>query len=251
MDKATLHISRASSRHVSEQDRQQECQLAIDEARKLYDDSHWMRAKVLAARAHSLKGEHDESLKALGEVAQQMDAAVERGDRYEAVVEDCRIAMEQGNEDEADQLLKQAQATGAQGVQNASARVALDMSIAEAYMEAERWKDGLAMYKALFVGMDLNSMRPPAQREVIMGLSRCLYEVGEYKKSIGLGCAAIEMNRYYPGVHKYVALSQKALGESEATEQTMAEAVIYETPWDEEHQATVLSEWKSMFLQKT
>ena len=64
--------------------------------------------------------------------------------------------------------------------------------------------------------------------------SRCFYELGEYDKSIHSGTAAIEMNRHFPHVHKYVALSQVASGNRGSGIKTMKQAVLYEAPWSDE-----------------
>jgi hypothetical protein len=48
--------------------------------------------------------------------------------------------------------------------------------------------------------------------------------------------AAIEMNRHYPGVHKYKTLAQQQLHLLHDATMTMNQASLYETPWDEENQ---------------
>lgn len=61
---------------------------------------------------------------------------------------------------------------------------------------------------------------------------RCYYEFGEYAQAIRIGDAAVEANRHYEGVHKYIALSYKALGRYDEAILTMRRAVRYEQPWD-------------------
>jgi len=47
------------------------------------------------------------------------------------------------------------------------------------------------------------------------------------------GEAAVQMNRYFPGVHKYIALAQqKESGDLDAAIATMNRAVLYEAPGD-------------------
>lgn len=87
---------------------------------------------------------------------------------------------------------------------------------------------------------------PPLQRMMWMGISKCMYHLGDYQKAIHAGTAAIEMNRHFPQVHKYVALAQKASGDIEAARVTMAKAVSYETPWDEQNKAVVLKMYEDM-----
>ena len=71
----------------------------------------------------------------------------------------------------------------------------------------------------------------PQWRQVWMGLCRCYYELGIYDKAISAGSAALEMNRHFPQVHKYIALAQKARGDPAAAMKTMKQAVLYEAPW--------------------
>ena len=95
------------------------------------------------------------------------------------------------------------------------------------------WEGAIEMYQSVF---DESYYRSPAeQREIIMGVSRCFYEIGKYDHAIELGLGAIEMNRHFPQVHKYVALALKAKGDIEAARRTMSQAVLYETPWDDEN----------------
>jgi tetratricopeptide (TPR) repeat protein len=104
---------------------------------------------------------------------------------------------------------------------------------AEYYQVVGQWESAIEMYKGIFD--EIPSRSPPEQRAVIMGLSRCCYEIGDYDNSISFGEGAIEMNRHFPEVHKYVALSQKATGDLDAAKATMTRAVLYETPWDEKN----------------
>jgi len=76
---------------------------------------------------------------------------------------------------------------------------------------------------------------PPQWRQVWMGLSRCYYEMGMYDKAIQSGMGALEMNRHFPQAHKYVALSQKAIGDYDAAKATMSRAVLYEAPWEDKN----------------
>ena len=47
-----------------------------------------------------------------------------------------------------------------------------------------------------------------------------------------MGNVAIKVNRSRPGVHKYVALSQKSLGDIDAAAKTVSRAILYEEHWD-------------------
>ena len=65
--------------------------------------------------------------------------------------------------------------------------------------------------------------------------SRALYETGEYDKAVELGNKAIEKLRCETGVHKYVALSQKAKGDINEAKKTMTRAILYEENWKKDN----------------
>jgi len=102
------------------------------------------------------------------------------------------------------------------------------------YHEIEgNWDAAIEYYWSVFD--EAYTQPPPKMRQIMMGLTRCFYEVQRYEHAISLGDGAIEMNRHFPQVHKYVALSQKALGDKKGAIATAKQAVLYETPWDEEN----------------
>jgi len=68
-----------------------------------------------------------------------------------------------------------------------------------------------------------------------MNLCRCLYKVEMYDLAILNGKGAIKLNRAFPGVHKYIALSYRDSGNLEAAIRTMGRAVTYEGPWDKSY----------------
>jgi tetratricopeptide (TPR) repeat protein len=113
----------------------------------------------------------------------------------------------------------------------------------------ENWENAKEVYFKMLSKMEDPSIgTPPQQRMMWMGLSRCAYHLGKYDKALNAGEAAIQMNRHFPNVHKYVALSQKAMGDNDAARVTMARAVAYETPWDEQHKADVLRMYHEMMV---
>ena len=79
-------------------------------------------------------------------------------------------------------------------------------------------------------------------------MSRYRFEVGQYKGAIQLGTTVITMNRNYAGCHQYVVLSYLSIPHMEReAQQCAAEAVIYEAPWDEEHQAVTKDFYRKHF----
>ena len=103
---------------------------------------------------------------------------------------------------------------------------------AAAYVALGKWKEAEKIYKTLY-NANLQSGRHNAL--VLMGLARTNYELGKYDKAIEIGSIAIEAFRQCPGVHKYVALSQKAKGDIDEAKKTMSRAILYETHWDKDN----------------
>lgn len=84
------------------------------------------------------------------------------------------------------------------------------------------------------------------QRSCWNELCRCYYELGDYDRAIRAGSCALEMNRHYVGVHKYVALAHKAKGNLEEAQRIMNRAVLFETPWDEDNRRTQTQLFRGM-----
>ncbi|KAL7551109.1 hypothetical protein ACHAWF_014309, partial [Thalassiosira exigua] len=108
---------------------------------------------------------------------------------------------------------------------------------AESIHQADgQWKHAIALYqRVLMMGGDSGQYLSPSQcRQAFMGLSRCFYEIGLYDKAIHAATAAIEMNRHFPHIHKYLALSHLASGNRAMAIKTIKHAVLYEAPWSDE-----------------
>lgn len=86
---------------------------------------------------------------------------------------------------------------------------------------------------------NINIARGPEQFQLKYGLCLCLYKMKVYDLAIENGEEAILLNRCFPYVHKYVALSHRDNGNLDAAIQTMGRAVTYEAPWDREPYRTV------------
>ena len=65
-----------------------------------------------------------------------------------------------------------------------------------------------------------------------LGTAKCLYHLEQYDMAIEASEKAIRMDRCFPQVHKYLALSQKAKGDLKGAIRTMGRAVNYETNYD-------------------
>ena len=112
-------------------------------------------------------------------------------------------------------------------------RVALQFLLAEAYSTLGKWDKVKSIYNGLFLMNSFGHMSEACA--IYTGYSRALYETGEYDKAVELGNKAIEKLRCETGVHKYVALSQKAKGDIDGAKLTMSRAILYEYHWDKDN----------------
>ncbi len=114
----------------------------------------------------------------------------------------------------------------------------------------QNWKAALLLYNDLMVREQWEGSAPE-WRQLYMGASRCFYEIGLYEESLGCGIYALEMNRMFPQIRKYIALSQRDSGDLRTAIQTMKEAVLYEAPYDDEKKAlNVDLLWEMMCLER-
>lgn len=128
----------------------------------------------------------------------------------------------------------------------------IELQRAEAYQVLQDWEAAKKVYLDMLESMEEPDYgSPPQQRQIFMGLSRCAYELGVYDRSIYAAQAALDMNRHFPGVHKFKALSEKAQGDLDAAITTMNRAVLYETPWDEDNKAKVLKLYNELLSEKS
>ncbi len=123
-----------------------------------------------------------------------------------------------------------------------SGRRSLDILLlqAEYLHQANRnWEQALDIYRSIMMASyeeeDHTDMATPSQwRQVYMGFSRCFFEMKLYDKCISAGTAALEMNRHFPQVHKYIALAHDKKGNHAEARKLMKQAVLYEAPWCDE-----------------
>lgn len=127
----------------------------------------------------------------------------------------------------------------------------LYIKIAKCYEAMKDYEEAIGIYNKITSAIDYDDPNPDAetpsqQRMLLMNMSRCFYHSGDYEYAIQLGKGAIEMNRHFPQVHKYVALSQKASGDLKGAVRTMGRAAMYETPWDDVNQKFVLEMYEEL-----
>jgi len=120
---------------------------------------------------------------------------------------------------------------------NPNDRIQLFVDKAITYERLENWGQALQSYSDIFLEFQRLDIpgTAPHQRSVLMGSSRCFYHLKEYDQAIFVGEGGIQMNRHFPEAHKYVALSYKAKGDLDTAIKLMTQAVLYETPWDDDN----------------
>ena len=110
---------------------------------------------------------------------------------------------------------------------------------AEAYVALGKWEEAGKIFKTLYntylqSGGHNALVRGPLAL-ALMGLARTNYELGKYDEAVEIGSVAMKEFRQCPGVHKYVALSQKAKGDIDEAKKIMSRAILYEYHWDEDN----------------
>lgn len=112
----------------------------------------------------------------------------------------------------------------------------LYLSKSKAFQTMEDWENAARCYSSAMMTInEPDEVSPIEMRKAFMGMARCAYMVGEYERSIAASNMALEMNRHFDEVHKYKALSFRALGQLDEAIETMNRAVLYETPWKPEN----------------
>jgi tetratricopeptide (TPR) repeat protein len=220
------------------------------------DDSR-IRIQNLVAKGEVLKelGRHADAIETFSEILRLIEEGIEAKAEGDSLMQQLEEAIAMGMEDIADAIAEMMD-TISKKVEYAymgDAVIEAHLGIAESMEEVGDWDDALEIYidKVLAVleygpydqPLNFNAVH---QRRMFMGMSRCFYHKGDYAKAIGAGEAAIEMNRHFPQVYKYVALSQRAVGDIESSLRTMLRAVHYETPWDDSNKVEVLEMYETM-----
>lgn len=100
----------------------------------------------------------------------------------------------------------------------------------------ENWEQAFELYQEVLMmgGAHGENLSPPQCRQAFMGIGHCLYEMGRYDEAIDILMASIKMNRHFPHVHTYLALSHLAKGNCDLAIKTMKQAVLYEAPWSDD-----------------
>ena len=101
---------------------------------------------------------------------------------------------------------------------------------ADAYLECGKLNDAKEGYRSLYMEHMLRGTTPHIYS--VMNLCRVYYEMHDYQNALDKGNVTLKRFRHMPGIHKYVALSQKAKGDIEGAKKTMSRAILYEAHWN-------------------
>ena len=260
---ALLNVVRASNNDLTEEERRKISELALTEIDKV-DTGATMdpdkRTPMLFTRAEILQQlkRPEEALKALQEIEGLHQEGEKNYQEILRLVNALEIANIEGRMDDfdaIDQEIKRIQEShcSVARLEN-DAVVDLYLIMAECMGVMEDYTGAKDVYEfKVMPAMDANhdNIIPPQQRRMFMGVSRAAYYMEDYELSIRLGREAIKLNRYFPQIHKYVALSQKASGKLEAAIKTMGRAVNYETPWDEANRKIVIKMYEELLKEQS
>ena len=104
---------------------------------------------------------------------------------------------------------------------------------AEAYCACGEWDKAESIYMSLLEEGIERDRTPDAG--TVIGTCQTFYETQRYDDAIKVGNIDYERFRFAPGIHKYVALSQKAKGDVVGAKETISRAILYEKHWDKDN----------------
>jgi len=106
-------------------------------------------------------------------------------------------------------------------------------SQAKAYSELGKWEEADKIYTSIFKECMRRNKVPNGN--IIVEMCRALYMTKKYDKAIEMGTMVTKCYRSTPGIHKYLALSQKALGSIDEAKKIMHRAILYEENWNKDN----------------
>lgn len=227
----TLFMARVAYKGITDEERDTLLSQAQDDSSRILEaDPNDIKAMLTKVQLLLLQKDVDQALKILRKL---MDKDKENKEKTKKITERIEMALEEGREEDAGRILDENQQFFQQGHCISCFSMQVLLLMAEAQGLAQDWEAALETYK-IIMNEDF-SPTPVQRRKNLMGLSRCFYEVGHYKAAIISGEGAIRTERHFPGIHKYVALSYKEMGDRQMAKTVMNRAVLYETPWDDQN----------------
>jgi tetratricopeptide (TPR) repeat protein len=251
LEKARMYASRANRRGVTDEVKKRYREEALQEVEKVLSiDPPHLQAFFTKAEILRPLGDPGAAIEALNQMAELDDQRQSEVAHVEYLLQRAQAAETESDEeallDEAESLQKKS----GNRLKGGEARL-FDLKLlqAEAYQDMQEWEEAIKIYISI---LDVDGMvgSPVQYRKIFMGMSRCFFETSAYGKSIAAASTAIEMNPHFPGVYKYKALSQRALGELDEAVKTTTRAVFYEAPWDDVNKAEALKLYDEIATEK-
>jgi len=210
---------------------------------------------LLLAEIAILEEEYFRALQILQATSDWMQEAVFRGRKLAHLQERGNTLLQKlGDDDnnvqnshyaaELEDIIVQIKALSAEGMAtDATSHAKICLKIGQVQRLQKDYEAAKSTYQSLTQQYpDVSDLTAPQQRELFMAMSETAYHLKGYDVAIGLGEAALLMNRYFPWSHKYVAMAYREQGNLVKAIQLAAEAVVYESPWDYQHLEQV-EEW--------
>jgi tetratricopeptide (TPR) repeat protein len=220
-------------------------------------DKPHLQAYVSKAEVLQSLGKYQEQVDIIDELVSINSSRLEKAAVLGKLEAQINEAMAEGNMEFAERLQEEyiayAAKEGDLGTRFKDSQDLTEMLIqqAEAYIELGEWQTAKDILMTKIDVLSTYGAGSAIQvRRSVMGLARCAYELKVFEKAIAASEWAIEMNRHFPGVYKYKALAQKKMGDLDAAILTMNQAVLYETPWDEENRQKALSLYDELLAEK-
>jgi tetratricopeptide (TPR) repeat protein len=120
----------------------------------------------------------------------------------------------------------------------------------QAYETLDQWEIAMECYITAQDAVDHQLLQKLDLDRVFLfckSLGRCWYMIEEYHNAIQALNVAIKTNRQFAGVHKYKVLSLIKLRQYTYAVQTAAQAVLYESPWNQDNQTLNLTMYTELY----
>mmetsp|Transcript_9810 Transcript_9810/g.24432 ORF Transcript_9810/g.24432 Transcript_9810/m.24432 type:complete len:427 (+) Transcript_9810:122-1402(+) len=254
--KASLHWCRAKDKDLDKDEQRRHYQFALDEIEQIDPNQviHFHQFYKNLFKKAQLLLDLEEPEKAL-KICEEIERNVREGDEayfdlfYYELFERKKQALKEGRFDVAAFFDRQIQ----EQMERCSHKPSAGRQIFQLFILMAKCKEALEDYRGatdIYLkklqqvmsvfwfenehDKNINISRGPEQFQLKYGLCMCLYKTKLYDLAIENGEEAISLNRCFPYVHKYVALSHRDNGNLDAAIRTMGSAVTYEAPWDRE-----------------
>lgn len=247
-----LFMARAARKDITDEEREALLSQAQDDlSRALEADPNDMQVMFTKVELLLLQKDFDQAIQVIQSLMELDKKGRENSKILIEKLDRAKMAEEEGREEDADRIMDEIEQFHQEGhsfsrFKNGGLDLVLFM--AEAQELAQDWEAAIETYKSISheTYEDFSRATPVQQRKLLMGISRCFYKVGNYVGAIAMGEGAIDMNRHFPGVYKYVALSYKEKGDRQMAKTMMNRAVLYETPWDDRNREEAYELFKDL-----